>query len=241
MQFKEHHRPLASHPVVSLLSSGLLFAAFLLFLLVALSLPIIKPIYILSVKSTLTGQVPTDVASELRFGVLGMCATSVLNPPTWFTNDGECFGPMLGYNLPQNISELAGVSPVIVAAVEESLLVILVLHLIAAGVSFFGFISSFFLGIHAVAILTLIIAIIAAIAGTVVFAIDLALVIVARDKIVNSIPYNIEVLFGPAVWMVLASIIMTWFAVVSLSARVCYCCGLRRYPKDKKNLKDHQL
>ncbi|KNZ73948.1 hypothetical protein J132_09023, partial [Termitomyces sp. J132] len=127
----------------------------------------------------------------------------VLNPPTWFTNDGECFGPMLGYNLPQNISELAGVSPVIVAAVEESLLVILVLHLIAAGVSFFGFISSFFLGIHAVAILTLIIAIIAAIAGTVVFAIDLALVIVARDKIVNSIPYNIEVLFGPASMLLL--------------------------------------
>ncbi|KAG6837813.1 hypothetical protein H0H93_016181 [Arthromyces matolae] len=151
----------------------------------------------------------------------------VLDPPTWLTNNGECYGPRLGYDIPQNITDLAGISPTIVNAVEQGLFVILILHPIAAGLSFLDFIPSFFLGIHAVSILTLVIAILAAIAGTVVFAIDLAIVVIARNKILNSIPYELEVLFGPAIWLALVSVIMTWAAVISLSARACYCCGVR--------------
>lgn len=77
---KQHCRPLARHPLVSLVAFVLLLAAFLLVLPVALSLPIIKPVYLLSVKSTLTDQVPTNVATELRFGVWGLCAT---RPVSW--------------------------------------------------------------------------------------------------------------------------------------------------------------
>lgn len=136
---------------------------------------------------------------------------------------------MLGYDIPQSLSDLAGVSPAVVGVVEQSLLAVLVLHPIVAGISFLDFVPSFFLGIHVVAILTLVIAIVAAIAGTVVFAIDLALVIIARDRLTDSISYNLEISFGPAIWLVLTSVIMTWLAVVFLSARVCYCCGVRRY------------
>ncbi|KAG6813750.1 hypothetical protein H0H92_007702 [Tricholoma furcatifolium] len=225
----DHFRPLYRHPVVSLISFFFLFVAFLLFLLVALSTPIIKSIYILAVESTQTGQVQTVVATQLRFGVWGFCAYSELEQPSWFTNNPECYGPQLGYNIPANISDLAGVSPSIVDAVEQGLLVVLVLHPVAAGLAFLGFCISFFLASHAVAILSLIVAIVTAIVSTVVLAIDIALVVIVRDKILDDIPYNLEILFGPATWLVLASTVCTWIAVITLSARACYCLGVRRY------------
>jgi len=226
---KAHHRPLARHKLVSTVSAILLVGAFVLLLLVAISLPILKPVYLLSVKSTVTGEVPTSIATELRFGVWGLCATSVLNQPTWFTNNGVCYGPMLGYNIPSDLTTLAGVSPLLVQAVEQTLLVILVLHPVAAGFSFIGFIFSFFLGPHRIAIFALVVTILAAIVGSVVLAIDLALVILVRNKIIDQIPYHFQVIFGPGTWMVLAAVVMTWLAVILLSARACYCCGVRKH------------
>lgn len=78
--------------------------------------------------------------------------------------------------------------------------------------------------------MTLIIAIVAAIAGSVVFAADVALVVVTKDNI-NSLfsDAGFSVQFGNGVWMVLVGVILTWVAVVVLSARACYCCGVRRY------------
>ncbi|KAG6864781.1 hypothetical protein C0991_007155 [Blastosporella zonata] len=223
------HRPLAHHSFVSSVAFFLLFVAFIILLFVSISLPIVKSVYLLSVQSTLTGQVPTNIATELRFGVWGLCASSVLDPPTWLTNDGECFGPALGYNIPQNLTDLAGVSPTIVQAVEEGLLVVLVLHPIAAGFSFLAFLAACFLGSHAFAIFALILTVLTVIVTTTVLAIDLALVIIARNKIIPAIPYQIQVLFGPGIWMILTAFVLTWIALVFLSARVCYCCGVTRW------------
>ena len=53
-----------------------MFIAFVLMLLVALSLPIIKPVFLLSVVATTVSELPeTNLATELRFGVWGFCAT----------------------------------------------------------------------------------------------------------------------------------------------------------------------
>lgn len=63
------------HKTLSVVTSGLLLTEFLLFLLVALSLPVIKSIYILGVKAYVQpGQPTTSVATRLRFGVWGLCA-----------------------------------------------------------------------------------------------------------------------------------------------------------------------
>lgn len=117
--------------------------------------------------------------------------------------------------------------------IETTLLVLLSIHLVAAGLSTFIFVLSLFLHSHAVAIVTLIVAIVAAIAGSVVFAADVALVVVAKDNI-NSLfsGAGFSVKFGDGVWMVLAAVILMWVAVVVLSARACYCCGVRRYVSD---------
>jgi hypothetical protein len=123
---------------------------------------------------------------------------------------------------------LAGISPTLAQAVEKGLLVILVLHPIAGGLATLGFIWSLFLASHPAAIFSLFIAIVTAIVASVVFAIDLALVIVARNEISSLPAFHLAVDWGNAVWMVLVAVVMTWLAVISLSARVCYCCGVRR-------------
>jgi hypothetical protein len=143
------------------------------------------------------------------------------------TNNGLCFGPQLGYTVPPDIRSLINVSDGVVNAVETSLRVILVLHPVAAGLAFITFITSLFLASHAVSILTLFLAIIAGILGTIVFGIDLALGIIVRNEIKTFEQFQLEVEFGNGVWMVLVGVALTWITVVLLSARACYCCGVR--------------
>ncbi|KZT21052.1 hypothetical protein NEOLEDRAFT_1181981 [Neolentinus lepideus HHB14362 ss-1] len=236
--------PLRHHPVLSLFIHGFFFVAFLLFFLVALSLPIIKTIYLLTLHAQPQANEPaTNVATEVQFGVWGFCATSVLNPPTWLTNPGDCVGPQLGYRidntttLGQDILLLTGY-PQIVDAILESLTVILVLHPVAAGLSFIVAFTSLFLESHAVSTLSLVIAIITALLGSLVFAIDLALVIVAMNEVKNITIGTFTITFGNAVWMVLVGMVLTWAGVIALSARVCYCCGVR--PADDGQLKPNR-
>ncbi|KAJ7505362.1 hypothetical protein B0H11DRAFT_1978301 [Mycena galericulata] len=195
---KPHHRPLAAYRLLSYICIGLLFSAFLLSLLVGLSLPIIKTIYLLSFYS-----------------------------PTFFTNDGQCFGPMLGYTVPEDIISLTGISPSIVDDVLQGLLVILVLHPVAAALSFVTLISSLFLASHKLSILALVLSIITALVSSVVFAIDLALVIVAKSKVTQIEGLDFAIQWGNAPWMGLVAVILTWLAVIALSARACYCFGVR--------------
>lgn len=72
---RHHHRPLAAYRLISTISFLCLLGAFILMLLVALSLPIIKAIYLLEVQAVTTDQPATSIATELRFGVWGVCAT----------------------------------------------------------------------------------------------------------------------------------------------------------------------
>lgn len=112
---------------------------------------------------------------------------------------------------------------------EKALLILLSLHLVAAGLSTIILFLSLFLHSHVVAIIGLIIAIVTGIVGSVVFAGDVALVIVVRSNI-DSLSSGAEfsVQFGNGVWMVLTAVILTWMAVVVLSVRACYCYGVRR-------------
>jgi len=69
--------------------------------------------------------------------------------------------------------------------------------------------------------------VVAGLLGTVVFGIDLAIVIIAKNEIKNTGFLEFDVQFGNGVWMMLVSVISIWVAVVLLSARACYCCGVR--------------
>lgn len=72
---KSYYRPFAHYPAISFASFLALSTAFVLLLIVALSIPILKTIAILTVTSTVKGQVETGIATQLRFGVWGFCAS----------------------------------------------------------------------------------------------------------------------------------------------------------------------
>lgn len=64
----------------------LLLCAFILFLLVALSLPIIKPIYLLQLDGIITNNQPeTSIGTQVRFGVWGLCVTRFVRLLFWRT------------------------------------------------------------------------------------------------------------------------------------------------------------
>ncbi|KAJ7670255.1 hypothetical protein B0H17DRAFT_204755 [Mycena rosella] len=228
---KPHHRPLAAYRILSWICIGLLFTAFLLSLLVGLSLPIIKPIYLLRFYSTRTGQPATNVATELRFGVWGVCANSVLNEPTFFSDTALCFGPQLGYVVPDDIITLLNINVTLVQFVLKGLLVVLVLHPIAAGLSLVTLVSSLFLASHSISILALVLSIVTALVSTAVFAVDLALVIIAKSQVKQITTVQFAIQWGNAPWMGLTAVILTWLAVIALSARACYCFGVRPHGK----------
>jgi len=221
-----YHKPLVHYRYVSFATFLILFVAFLIFLLVGLSLPIIKTVYILKFSASPNKNQPqTDIASTLEFGVWGVCAISE------FDHSRECFGPKLGYTVPQdviNLAPLAGISSTLVDILLHALVLLLVLHPVAAGLSFITFINSLFLGSHAVSIIALFLSVVTALVSTIVFAVDLALVLVAKSKVKDITVGDFEVDWGNAVWMVLAATLLTWIAAILLSARACYCCGVRR-------------
>ena len=73
------YRPFAHYPTISFASFLSLSTAFILLLLVALSIPIIKTIALLTITSTAKG-IQTGIATQLRFGVWGFCASRFVAP-----------------------------------------------------------------------------------------------------------------------------------------------------------------
>src|SRR5260221_8462695 len=155
----------------------------------------------------------------------------LLNVSSALNNHGTglCFGPKLGYDVPNYFAEAIKVSPAIIQAVQKGLIAILILHPIAAALATLSFISSLFLTSHAFSIVSLIITIVTALVSSIVLAIDIALVVVADSRVENMGDLRVNVGFGNAVWMILVAVALTWGAVISLSARACYCLGVRRY------------
>ncbi|KAH9942208.1 uncharacterized protein BXZ73DRAFT_97628 [Epithele typhae] len=231
---RRHPRPLARHLVISLTTSVVLLAAFILFLLVGLSLPIIKTIWIFHIKFITDPNDPvTSVATELRFGVWGICALSELG-------NIECFGPMLGYTIPDEIAQLTGY-PDIVDAVAEGLLIILILHLVAAGLSLVGVGTSLFLESHGMCIVSLITSILTLLLGLAMFAIDLILILIGKQKISSLTDFNYEVNWGAGLWLVLAAVILSFIGMILMSIVVCECCGVgRRHRHHHHHHHDHQ-
>jgi hypothetical protein len=95
-----------------------------------------------------------------------------------------CFGPGLGYSLtsPVDIAAFVG-QPNLTKGVSTGLTLILVLHPICAALAFLLLILCLFLHNHAAAIVALVVAVVLGLISGVSVAVDLALVIVAHDKV----------------------------------------------------------
>ena len=134
----------------------------------------------------------------------------------------------MGYKVPEHITDIIGIPREVVQVIQQVLLGVLVLHPIAAGFAAVSFITSLFLASHTFSIFSLVLTIITAILSTILFAIDLALVIVARSRVRTLQGIHLDVSFGNGVWLILVSVILAWTAVITLSARACFCMGVRQ-------------
>ena len=143
----------------------------------------------------------------------------------------ECVGPQLGYTIdPQTIAVITNETD-LADVILKGLTILLVLHPVAAGLALLTLlpVTASCLVYHKLPwIISLVLSVPTAIVSSIVFAADLALVIVARDKIKGYSALNISINFGNGVWMVLVSTLFTWIAMVLLSARVCRCFGFAR-------------
>jgi len=225
-----HHRRRNQHHAV--VTGFCLISASILFMFIALSLPIIKQVYLLQLSGKPASSQPaTSIGTELRFGVWGFCVTSALNRPTFFTNDGRCVGPRLGYTIDPTLLAAVTDEPNLANFILKALTVLLVLHPVAAALAFLTLlpvIASCCVFHTAPWVISLVLSVATAIVSTLVFAADLGLVIVARHKLKNQHTVNVTIGFGNGVWIVLVGMLFTWVALILLSARVCRCCGFGR-------------
>ena len=152
---------------------------------------------------------------------------SNLVQPT-LTNSGQCFGPKLGYNIPDYIANRIGLTPNLLAVVQKALLVALILHPIVAVLVLLNFIAALFLSSHTIAILALVFTVFTSIIATVALGIDLGLILAAKAELAKFPDMQFEIIFGNGVWMIVTAVVLCWLAVITLSARSCYCLGVSR-------------
>jgi hypothetical protein len=158
--------------------------------------------------------------------------SSALNQPTFFNNNGKCVGPQLGYTIDPRIIAVVTNEPELANLILKALTILLVFHPIAAGLAFLTLlpiIASCCVFHTAPWIISLVLSVLTAIMSTIVFAADLALVLVARHKLREQHTVNVTISFGNGVWIVLVSTFFTYVAMILLAARVCNCCGIGRY------------
>jgi hypothetical protein len=88
-------------------------------------------------------------------------------------------------------------------------------------------VPSVFVRVKWTRIFSLVVTVIGAILSSIVFGIDVAIVNVARLGVNQYLGSNsnIEVAYGPEIWMSLTAVLLLWIAVVSDSVVSCYCCG----------------
>ena len=138
---------------------------------------------------------------------------------------GTCYGPSAGYKIPDSVLQVTGY-PALAKIVLEGLTVLLVLHPVVAALSFVGAATSLFLDSRPMHIISLIITIINTILSSVVLAADLAIVIIAKDRVPGLTGGNFSIEWGNAVWLVLVGVVLSWLGMILLSIPVCGCCGV---------------
>lgn len=147
----------------------------------------------------------------------------------------------MGYDVPEDLLELTGYAEA-AGIVLKALTVLFVLHPVCAAVAFVCMFTSLFLSSKAMTIISLLLSVVSALLGSLVFATDLAIEIVARDKIAPLI-LNGDVLigWGNGPWMMVVAVFFTWVSVILLSAVSCRCCGPRKWEVEKMKAKREKV
>ncbi|KAK7014948.1 actin cortical patch SUR7/pH-response regulator pali [Favolaschia claudopus] len=223
---------------IGLLTPPLIFVAFLLLLLVTLSVPIIKDIFLFRLSAAASsGLLNSSASSSVVFGVFGYCTSGVDVRVAGVNHDtaAECSRRHLGYTFDDNVQTALRVSGLEDKNISKALTGVLALHPIVVALTFVTFLISLFMlrrGANGTSRLPSFIAlgvgIFTAVLTTIVFLVDCILVAVVRHKVHQISDGILTLNWGNAVWMSLTAAILLWIANVGALAGVC-CGNKRRY------------
>ncbi|KAJ3476496.1 hypothetical protein NLI96_g11118 [Meripilus lineatus] len=191
--------------VTPFLPSILAFVAFLLLLLVSLSVPIIKSIFLFTLFASISSSfLDSGVNGSVRFGVWGYCVSaidvSVVGIGVDHSTNVVCTNVTLGYKLDDTVAAALHVDD-IENAISRTITAVLVLHPIACALSFLTLLVLLMIRRNSAALsrpayLSIVgVAFITALLTTIVFLIDVILVAITRNAVNSD---NINVGWGNA-------------------------------------------
>ncbi|KAJ6547464.1 actin cortical patch SUR7/pH-response regulator pali [Mycena capillaripes] len=213
-----------------LLAPVFLFIAFLLLLLVTLSVPITKTIFLFRLAADGSSSLLDSSAStSVVFGVWGYCTSGIDVSIIGINHDtpAQCSKPHLGYTFDSTVAKALHVSG-FENLISKTLTAVLALHPVVVALTFVTLLISLFMlrrGSNGTSrlpsLLALIMGLITAILTTVVFLIDVILVAVVRKHVHKDTDGVLTLSWGNAVWMTLVAAILLWIANVGSCAGVC--------------------
>ncbi|WVQ78845.1 hypothetical protein IAT38_000936 [Cryptococcus sp. DSM 104549] len=207
-------------------------AGFILLLLVTLSVPIIKTIYLLHITGSYSSSIGSATTAA-NAGVFGMCykGSSASFVGITYSDNAACTHPKVGYTFYDRFLGLDDRDST--KAIVKGLAGALLLNPIAAGLAGISLITSFFAWFcasRAWEIITFLTLLLSSFAAWIAFWLDLAIVLVARARIKKYTDGLVVGHFGNAVWIGLAG-------AVCLSVAICLagCGSFGRYRSDYRS------
>ncbi|KAI0341731.1 pali-domain-containing protein [Trametopsis cervina] len=203
----------------------LVFVAFLLLLLVTLSVPIIHSIYLFRLGVNVSvGVLQASATTAVKFGVWGYCSSGLDVSALGFDHDqaATCSSPHLGYNFDSNVQSALRQTGFDPNAISKGLTAVLVLHPITCGFAFLFLLASLYalsrrtVGLRrGLSCCVVLLGLLTALLSTVIFLIDVILVAVVRSRIKKDTDGIVSLGWGNAVWMTLGATVALWLALVS--------------------------
>lgn len=194
------------------------FAAFLLLLLVSVSLPITKSITYFTLTAGFdAGAISSGVSGGVSFGNWGWCTTPLVVEVFGIdrTEPGECSEAKIGWTIDQRLVDLLHLEG-LQDAVNSGLTLALVLNPIACGITFLILLFVLWFAWRQTrlsAIIGVCVGVVAAILTTIAFVIDIVVMTLVKKNVEN-VSSNFHVTYGQTTWMTLVAMILTWIGII---------------------------
>ncbi|KAF8894553.1 actin cortical patch SUR7/pH-response regulator pali [Infundibulicybe gibba] len=210
-----------------ILTPLLIFIAFLLLLLVSLSAPIIKTIYLFRLSLNLASSgLHSGTSATVSFGLWGYCISNAETVIAGIHRAGpsQCSPRHLGYSIDLTAANAVGFRQ-LETVISRTTTAAFVIHPIAAAFAFVTLLISLFMlrrgsnGTSRLAsIVTLSFGLLTTLLTTIVFLIDVILVAVVRGRVRDITDGTIDLNWGNAVWMALGAALALWFSMFGACA-----------------------
>jgi len=207
--------------MIRFLNPILFFLAFILLLLVSVSLPIAKSLkwFTLTANLTTGGITSTGVAGGVSFGNWGWCTTPLVVEVLGFSHStpGECSNVKLGWTIDQRLVNLLDLQD-LENAVHEGLTAALVLNPLACGFVFVTFLIALWFAFRQTRLSAFIgvgFAMLASLFATIAFIIDIVAMKIIKHN-VEKASSDFHVTYGSTTWLALVAMILTWIGTFSL-------------------------